>query len=90
MDLFSADERRDWLNARLSPDDTRLADQCISAGISPDDLQIRVNGVRAAALLRGGESVTSIRLLIEEPSARFNPTPADVGLAWRWRLAWCA
>lgn len=68
--LFSAEDKRVWMLAGLGGHDARLAQQCVSAGITPEDLQLRVDGVRAGARLRGGESVASVRLRIEEQKRR--------------------
>jgi len=68
--LMSAEDKRQWINAGLGPDDARIAMQCEHAGITPDDLMLRLDGVRAAERLRGGESVASVRIRIQETKRR--------------------
>jgi hypothetical protein len=73
--LISVEDKRQWINAGLGPNDARIAMQCLQAGISPDDLMLRVDGVRAAERLRGGESVASVRIRVQETKRR----QADAG-----------
>ena len=42
------EERREWIAAGLGPDDGRIAGQLKDRGITPDDLMVRVDGVRAS------------------------------------------
>jgi hypothetical protein len=72
--LFSVDEKREWMLAGLDEHDSRLAQQCIDAGLTPDDLQRRVDGVKVAARLRGGESLSSVRIRIQQQQNRSTGT----------------
>jgi hypothetical protein len=60
------EERREWIAAGLGPDDGRIAGQLKDRGITPDDLMVRVDGVRASGRLSGGESVSSVVARLRE------------------------
>lgn len=59
-------ERRAWLEAGLGQGDVRLAEHCLSYGLTPAHLAIRVDGIRAGARIRGGESVGSVVARLRE------------------------
>jgi hypothetical protein len=63
---IDGEERREWMNAGLGPDDGRIAGQLKDRGIKPDDLLLRVDGVRLNERLRGGESIGSIVARLNE------------------------
>jgi hypothetical protein len=63
---FTARERREWMAAGLGPDDGRIAGRLKDRGFVPDDLQLRVDGVRACERLRGGEPVSVVIARLRE------------------------
>ena len=69
MGLDSKDMQA-WIEAGLGQQDFRIAAQCKAAGLTPNDLTRRVDGFSAGARLRGGESLTSVRLRIREQQVR--------------------
>ena len=68
--LFSEEEKRVWLRAGLGEENARIAEDCIRANISPEDLRLRVDGVTVVGRLRGGESVASVQSRIREHKGR--------------------
>lgn len=68
--MFDRAEKQAWRAAGLGAHDARIAERCRGEGLTPDDLAIRVDGVKAAARLRGGESVTSVRVRLAEKRQR--------------------
>ena len=63
---FSAEERRAWVAAGLGPDDGRIAGRLRDRGFAPEDLLLRVDGVRASERLRGGEPVSLVIARLRE------------------------
>jgi hypothetical protein len=59
-------ERRAWIDAGLGQDDVRLAEHCLSYGLTPAHLGIRVDGIRAGDRIRGGEAVGSVVARLRE------------------------
>jgi superfamily II DNA or RNA helicase len=53
---FTTAERERWLSAGLGFGDAATATSCISVGLSPADLRLKVDGRRVAIRLREGES----------------------------------
>jgi hypothetical protein len=66
LHLIPDDERLAWIEPGLGPEDWRLAEQLPRFGITPADLQIRVDGTKLGARLRGGESVGSVAARLAE------------------------
>jgi hypothetical protein len=60
------EERREWMAAGLGPDDGRIAGRLRDRGFVPDDLLLRVDGVRASERLRGGEPVSLVIARLRE------------------------
>jgi hypothetical protein len=63
---ISDEERREWMAAGLGPDDGRIAGRLRDRGFVPDDLLLRVDGVRASERLRGGEPVSLVIARLRE------------------------
>ena len=63
---FTAQERRAWIAAGLGPDDGRIAGRLRDRGFVPDDLLLRVDGIRASERLRGGEPVSVVIARLRE------------------------
>ncbi|MGA8247098.1 MAG: translation initiation factor IF-2 N-terminal domain-containing protein [Nocardioides sp.] len=63
---IEAEERREWINAGIGHDDGRIAGQLKERGITPDDLLLRIDGIRVNDRLRGGESIGSIVARLRE------------------------
>ena len=57
--LSMADRER-WLSAGLGFGDAVLASLCVSVGLTPADLRLRLDGRAVVARLRGGESVGGV------------------------------
>jgi hypothetical protein len=58
--LIDDTQMREWRKAGLGVYDDAIAEQCIDAGISPEELRIRIDGQTVANRLRGGESVSAV------------------------------
>lgn len=67
---IDADQRDRWLLAGLKPTESVLAEQCLLAGIDPDQLARRVSGQTALSRLRGGEPATSVWARLQEGEDR--------------------
>lgn len=59
-------ERREWMAAGLGPDDGRIAGRLRDRGFTPDDLLLRLDGVRVSERLRGGEPVSVVIARLRE------------------------
>lgn len=71
QNLIAPEDKAAWIAAGLGPDDARIAHQCLMAGLAPADLSLRLDGVRACLRLRGGESVVSVKIRVQEYKAKF-------------------
>jgi hypothetical protein len=60
------EERREWMEAGLGPDDGRIAGRLRDRGFAPADLLQRVDGLRASERLRGGEPVSLVIARLRE------------------------
>ena len=58
--MITPDVRRAYIAAGLDRRSAAVVEQCIRNNLRPKDLSIRVDGVRAGARIRGGESVASV------------------------------
>lgn len=63
-------QRESWIKAGLKPTDAALAEQCVTAGIQPDQLSLRLSGQSALGRLRGGEPATSVWARLQENEQR--------------------
>ncbi len=70
---FSVSDRDDWVAAGLSGAESGLADQCVIAGLCPDELPKLLSGRTALQRLRGGESATSVWARLREEEQRPSP-----------------
>jgi hypothetical protein len=66
MRMIDPIERRAWLDAGLGESDVGLVEHCLSYGLTPAHLAIRVDGIRAGDRIRGGESVGSVVARLRE------------------------
>lgn len=64
--MVPPDVRQAFVAAGLDRRSAAIVEQCQMYGITPHDLGLRVDGVRVAARLRGGESVESVVLRMRE------------------------
>lgn len=64
--LFTPAERLAWTSAGLGENDAAMAEQCKAQGLTPGDLATKVYGRTVASRLHGGESVTSIAVMLHE------------------------
>ena len=64
--LIPPDVGQAYIAAGLGARSAAIVEQCQAQGITPEDLTLRVDGVRVVALLRGGESVESVALRMRE------------------------
>jgi hypothetical protein len=55
-------QMREWRKAGLGVFDDAVAERCIEAGISPEELGIRIDGQTVASRLRGGEPVSAVAI----------------------------
>jgi hypothetical protein len=59
----------------LTLDQAHLAEQCLQAGLRPEELKLRVDGLRAVERLRSGESAATVASRLREQSV-VDPAPA--------------
>jgi hypothetical protein len=63
---FDPAERDAWIKAGLRNDQAAVADACRREGLTPSDLDTRVQGITVAHRLRGGEAVGSVVARLRE------------------------
>ncbi|WP_414673107.1 translation initiation factor IF-2 N-terminal domain-containing protein [Kribbella sp.] len=72
--FIDTDEKRTWIAAGLGPDDGDQARRCAEAGLSTEDLLLRVEGRRVIDRIRGGESIPSVAALVADERRRRGDT----------------
>jgi hypothetical protein len=74
--LIDPESKRAWMDAGLGPDDGDRAQRCAEAGLSLEDLLLRIEGRRVGERIRGGgESIHWVAALVAEYKQR----QADTG-----------
>lgn len=75
--FFEPQDARAWINAGLGPDDVRIAEECIRAGLRPEHLSTIVDGRTIAARLRDSEPLRQV--LARMRAAQGNRSKPDAG-----------